>query len=279
MADSWAALLAGHITWSEFLSLAKGLGDQNEPAAWQSVATATSYVSRILDNDRREAFAQVVRDLFTPQFDRLGWSAQDGESALTPQLRAIVIGVLGTLGRDVAIRSRAVELFEANTMDGDLARSILRVVADQNRPGDYETYLERREAAATPQEEMRYLWALCEFSDERITLDAAEKCFSTFRTQDAAIVLGQLSTNRVSGPAVWRYFTQRWDEAMAKLPPSTHSRLAAGLPTFITDEQFADTVEKFHREHSVGGEQRTVEQQLERMRVGLTFADVVRPQI
>ena len=279
MADSWAALLAGHITWSEFLSLAKGLGDQNEPAAWQSVATATSYVSRILDNDRREAFTQVVRDLFTPQFDRLGWSAQDGESALTPQLRANVIGVLGTLGRDEAIRSRAVELFEANTMDGDLARSILRVVADQNRPGDYETYLERREAAATPQEEVRYLWALCEFSDERIALDAAEKCFSTFRTQDAAIVLGQLSTNRVSGPAVWRYFTQRWDEAMAKLPPSTHSRLAAGLPTFITDEQFADTVEKFHREHSVGGEQRTVEQQLERMRVGLTFADVVRPQI
>jgi puromycin-sensitive aminopeptidase len=279
MADSWAALLAGHITFDAFLSLAQGLGDQNEPATWTSVATAIGLINRVLDDDRREAFAQVVRDLFEPQFDRLGWQAQDGEGGLTPQLRAIIIGVLGTFGHHEGIRSHAVELFEANTMDGDLARTILRIVAGQNRSGDYETFLERRESAPTPQEEMRYLWALCEFEDERIALDAADKCFTTFRTQDAAIVLGQLSTNRVSGPAVWRYFTNRWDEAMEKFPPSTHSRLAMGVPTFITDEEFANTVEKFHTEHSLGGEQRMIEQQLERMRVGLAFADAVRPQI
>jgi hypothetical protein len=66
---------------------------------------------------------------------------------------------------------------------------------------------------------------------------------------------------------------------MEKFPPSTHSRLAMGVPTFITDEEFANTVEKFHTEHSLGGEQRMIEQQLERMRVGLAFADAVRPQI
>jgi puromycin-sensitive aminopeptidase len=279
MADSWATLLAGHITFEAFLSLAKGLGNQNEPASWTSVATAIGLVNRVLEDDRREAFAEVVRDLFGPQFARLGWKAQEGESGLTPQLRSIVIGTLGTVGRDEDIRSHALELFEANAMDGDLARSILRIVADQNRPGDYETYLERHSKAVTPQEEMRYLWALCEFEDERIALDAAEKCFSAFRTQDAAIVLGQLSMNRVTGPTAWRYFTERWDEAMEKFPPSTHSRLAMGVPTFINDEGFANVVEKFHHEHSLGGEQRTIEQQLERMRVGLAFAEAVRPQI
>jgi puromycin-sensitive aminopeptidase len=279
MADSWAALLAGHITFEAFLSLARGLGDQNEPASWTSVATAIGFVNRVLDDDRREAFAKVVRGLFGPQFNRLGWKAKDGESALTPQLRSIVIGTLGTVGGDEAIRSHAVELFEANTMDGNLMRSILRIVADQNRPGDYETYLERRKDAPTPQEEQRYLWALCDFSDERIALDAAEKCFSTFRTQDGAVVLGQLSMNRVTGPAVWRYLTGRWVEALEKFPPSIHVRLAMGVPTYINDEQFANVVERFHHEHSLGGEQRTIEQQLERMRVGLTFAEAVRPQI
>jgi puromycin-sensitive aminopeptidase len=279
LADSWAALLAGHSTWAEFHAVAKGLGDQNEPSTWTSVATAVGFVNRALDDERREAFVDVVRGLFAPQFDRLGWRSHAGESEVTPQLRSIVIGVLGTIGRDEAIRAEAVRLFEANTMDGDLARSILRIVADQNRPGDYETFLARREKAETPQEVQRYLWGLADFGHPRVALDAAEKCFSTFRTQDGAIVLGLLSANRVTGPRVWQYFTSRWDEAMERFPPSTLSRLAFGVPTYISDEGFASTVEKFHHEHSLGGEQRMIDQQLERMRIGLRFAEAVRAQI
>ena len=279
LADSWAALLAGHSTWAEFREVAKGLGDQDEPSTWTSVATAIGFVNRAIDDDRREAFAEEVRDLFQPQFERLGWRTRSGEREVTPQLRSIVIGVLGTIGHDESIREEAIRLFEANTMNGDLARAILRIVASQNRTGDYETFLERYENGVNPQEKQRYLWGLADFGDKGIALNAAEKCFSTFRTQDGAIELGLLSMNRVTGPAVWQYFTQRWDDALVRFPASTLSRLAAGVPTFITDEAFADTVEKFHTEHSLGGEQRLIEQQIERMRVGLRFAEAVRQQI
>ena len=85
--------------------------------------------------------------------------------------------------------------------------------------------------------------------------------------------------NRITGPAVWQYFTQRWDDVLERFPASTHARVAAGVPTYISDEAFADTVEKFHNEHSLGGEQRLIEQQIERMRVGLRFAEAVRQQI
>jgi puromycin-sensitive aminopeptidase len=279
LADSWAALFAGHSTWAEFHAVAKGLGDQNEPSTWTSVATAVGFVNRALEDDRREAFAGVVRELFEPQFARLGWRARTGESEVTAQLRSIVISVLGTIGGDESIRAEAVTHFEANAMDGNLARAILRVVADQNRPGDYEIFLERHRQAANPQEVQRYLWGLADFGDPRVALDAANKCFSAFRTQDGAIELGLLSTNRVTGPKVWQYFTGRWDEALEKFPPSTLSRLAAGVPTFITDEAFAASVDRFHTEHSLGGEQRMIDQQLERMRVGLSFAEAVRAQI
>jgi puromycin-sensitive aminopeptidase len=279
LADSWAALLAGHSTWAEFHEVAKGLGDHDEPSTWTSVATAIGFVNRAIDDDRREAFAEVVRDLFQPQFERLSWRPTSGEREVTPQLRSIVIGALGTIGRDESIQEESLRLFDANTMNGDLARAILRVVAGQNRPGDYETFLERYEHGVNPQEKQRYLWGLADFGDKDIALDAAEKSFSTFRTQDSAIELGLLSTNRITGPAVWQYFTGRWDEALVRFPSSTHARLAAGLPTFITDEAFANTVERFHTEHSLGGEQRLIEQQIERMRVGLRFAEAVRQQI
>jgi puromycin-sensitive aminopeptidase len=279
LADSWAALLAGHSTWAEFHDVAKGLGDQDEPSTWTSVATAIGFVNRAIDDDRREAFAEVVRNLFQPQFERLGWRAKSGEREVTPQLRSIVIGALGTIGRDESIQEESIRLFDANTMNGDLARAILRIVASQNRSGDYETFLERYEHGVNPQEKQRYLWGLADFGDPDVAIDAAEKCFSTFRTQDGAIELGLLSTNRITGPAVWQYFTQRWDDVLAKFPSSTHARVAAGVPTYITDEVFANTVETFHTEHSLGGEQRLIEQQIERMRVGLRFAEAVRQQI
>jgi hypothetical protein len=88
-----------------------------------------------------------------------------------------------------------------------------------------------------------------------------------------------MTRNAKTGPSVWRYITGRWDEAIEKFPPSTHSRLALGIPTFIRDEAFADAVEKFHTEHPLSGEQRTVVQQIERMRVGLAFATAIRQQI
>ena len=278
VADSWASLLAGQIKWDAFLAIARGLGNQDEPTPWGTVATALDYVHRALEPDQRAALADTVRGLFGPQFARLGWDARPGESELTPQMRAIVLGALGTLGRDEAIQGEAVRRFEANDMDGDLARAILRIVATQNRPGDYDVFLERYHHAANPQEEQRYQWGLADFADEKAALDAAQKCFSEFRNQDAAIVLGLLTRNATTGPLVWRYFTGRWDEVLEKFPLNSHSRLALGFPTFIGDEAFADEVEKFHTEHPLGGEQRTVAQQIERMRVGLTFAGAIRQQ-
>jgi puromycin-sensitive aminopeptidase len=278
LADSWAALFAGQITWDAFYAIARGLGDQDEPNPWGTVAVALDFVKRALRGEKSEKLKAIAHELFDPQFARLGWDAKEGESALTPQVRAITLGVLGTTGHDEAIRAEAVKRFEANNLDGDLARTILRIVADQNRPGDYETFLERYANAATPQEEQRYLWGLADFSDEKLALDAAERCFSEFRNQDAAIELGILTRNAATGPAVWHFFTKRWDEALEKFPANSHARLALGVAGFISDEAFADEVATFHTEHPLGGEQRTIEQQIERMRVGLVFASAIRSQ-
>ena len=278
VADSWASLFAGQITWDEFFAIAQGLGDHDEPTPWATVATAVDFAHRALRGDQQATLRRQVVALFEPQFERLGWDPRAGEGELTPQLRAIILGTLGTVGANDTIRAEALRRFRANELDGDLARSILRIVADQNRPGDYEIFLERFRHAVTPQDEQRYQWGLAGFADERIALDAAEKCFSEFRSQDAAIVLGILSRNAVTGPSVWRYLARRWDEAVEKFPPSTIVRLTLGVATFITDEAFADEVEAFHHAHQLGGEQRTVDQEIERMRVGLAFSTAIRQQ-
>jgi puromycin-sensitive aminopeptidase len=278
LADSWASLFAGQITWDAFVTSARGLADQDEPNPWGTVAVAFDYARRALLADQQTQLAALARQLFSAPFARLGWDAKEGESDLTPQLRAIVLGVLGTVGANQEIREEAARRFDANTLDGDLARTVLRIVAEQNRPGDYDTFLARYKNAATPQEEQRYLWGLGDFADEQLAFNAAERCYREFRNQDGAIVLGILSRNATTGPSVWRFFTSRWEENIAKFPANTLSRLVLGVPTFIKDPEFAEHVAAFHESHPISGEQRTVEQAIERMRVGLTFAAALRSQ-
>jgi puromycin-sensitive aminopeptidase len=279
VADAWAALFASRITWSDFLALARGLGSEDEPSTWSNVAQAFDFVSRAATDAQRTALEVTVREVFQPQFDRLGWTPIDGEPELAAQMRAIAVGSLGTLGNVEGIQAESRRLFEQNELDGDIARSVLRVVASEGRREDFDRFLERWRTAPNPQEEQRYQFGLADFPGEQEALDAAEKCFGEFRTQDGPIVLSILERNRITGPAVWRYVTSRWDEAMTRFTPTLHTRMFGGIITFFPDEKIAAEVEAFHLSHPITGEDKTIAQMLERLRVGVTFADAVRRQL
>ncbi len=278
LSDSWALLFSSQISADQFLTVGAGLGDLDEPTPWGTLATAVGYIKRALADEQLPGFVERVRAIFEPQYARLGWEANSDESELTPQLRAVVLSTLGTVCEHEEIRVEALRRFDANDISGDLANAILRVVTSQDRPGDYETFLERYRHADTPQDEQRYLRGLAGFSEERVALDCAEKCFSEIRNQDAASQFWVLTMNAKTGPSVWRYMATRWDDVLTKFPPNTLSYATRGIVTFINDAAFADEVEAFHTSHPLAGEQKEVQQNIERMRVGLTFAAAMREQ-
>jgi aminopeptidase N len=279
LSDSYAALLANAITWADFYAVASGLGDQDEPNPWETVAAALDMVRRPLSDVQRAKVRDQARTLFAPQLTRLGWDPKPGDGDLAPQLRAIAISTLGVVGEDEDVQAEAVRRFEANDLNGDIAAAILRVVANLDRPGDYDEFLQRYRDATTPQDEMRYQVGLWAFRDEAVALDAARLCLREFRNQDGPLILPVLMRNEVTGPAVWRFVTDNWDEATKRFPSNYHARLAYSVYTFIKDPAFAAEVEAFHVAHPVpGGYPANVTQSLERLRVGLAFADVIRQQ-
>jgi puromycin-sensitive aminopeptidase len=279
VADTWAAANATDVDWDDFLGLARGLSDLNEPATWQTVAMAFDTAARAVRDDQRATLRDQAREIFAPVLQQLTWDARTDESELSGQVRATAIALLATVGDDEAVQKEALRRFDAYGEDGDLARAILRSTGYVNRSGDYETVLERYRNAASPQDKQRNLWATADFYDVESCLDATERCFSEFRSQDGPIVLGLLMRNPVGGPDVWRNVSSRWNEAQAAFPPAVHSRIISGISTFITDRDFAAEVAAFHRANPIHGEERTVEQLLEKMKVGLDFTDALRRKI
>ncbi len=280
LADTWATTLAGHSTLKEFLILAAKLGLEPDPTPWAPVSAALHLAHRIASDADQLTLRQAVGALVGPQHRRLGFEARPGESDRTPTLRSLAISLLGTVGADPVVRAEAARRFDAAPVGGgtgdpipaDVEAATLAVVAQLLRPGDYDALLARYRAAATPQEEMRSLSALCTFPDT----DLAERTFglamTEVRTQNGWMVITGLLANPVAGQAVWRRVADSWDVILERFPKNAHARIAEAIPALCGDADFAQSVIQFLADHPVASGPRRVAQSVERLGVNVAFA-------
>ena len=276
--DAWAALFAGQITWASFEELARSAAPFREVASLETVAAAIEMLNRVLTDEQRPKIAAFANDIFAPVLEAFGWDPKPNEDTFDGKARGLAIGTLGSVAKNQAVIAEARKRFDAGKIHGDILIPVLRVIGEQGQAADFDEFWKRCQNAATPQDENNYRMALGFFTDETLLLRATEMCYSTFRNQDGGMMLGFYSRNRVSGPAVWKVIAKRWDEAMDRFPSSAHARLAVGVSTYVTDEAFSREVEKFHNEHALAGRQKTVDQEIERMHVGIAFTKAMRSQ-
>jgi puromycin-sensitive aminopeptidase len=274
--DTWAAIMVGRSNVSDLFTLVRGLGDVDDIAAWTVVAQALHTINRIVDEEGRDVLAELVCQIARPQLDRLGWKPSAAESEHAGELRALIIDLLGAIGRDEAVTAEALRRFDANEVVGDLLTPILNLTVLANREGDLATFETRRANAPTPQEENAYLFAPAAVPDVASALSLLQRCFDDVRTQDAPHLIAALIRNRHAGAQVWRAFTKRYSEAQERFPSGRTAAAASGVATLFNDPALASEVRAFHSENPLAAGQRQVEQSLERMDVNLAFANRVR---
>jgi len=277
VADTWAAALSGNARADDLLTLAGSLGTVIEPATWAIVAGALGTLSRVVTEEQRPLLAGVARGLGGSLFELLGWDAATGEDEQAPTVRSMALSLIGTIGADEEIRAEALRRFEADEMAGDIATAILGIVGAVGRPQDFDAMVERLRATDNPQFRDRYYSGITTFQDPALALRAFALCRTELRTQDAPYVVRELLANRTAGPEVFDALAGSWDECLARFPENAHNRMLAGVSRMISSRSTAEKVDAFLRSHPVGTGQRSVEQDLERMFVGVAFAERERP--
>ncbi len=142
---------------------------RTSPRPGRTVATALDYVDRALLPETARPDRRRDRARSSPRSGtRLGWDPRASESELAAQMRAVVLGVLGTTGRDEAVIDGAIERFEAETNwsatspGRSSASSPPTATRATTRPSSSATAPPR-----TPRSEQRYLRALAVFGDPR----------------------------------------------------------------------------------------------------------------
>ena len=274
--DTWAAVLAGETPASAFLDLASAYRDETDRTVWTTLAMALGQIDRILDGEARERFRGFVRDLASPAFDRLGWTPQPDEDELTRQRRGTLLTLLGVVGDDPGVQARAREvhdqhLADPNAVDPNVAAAVVGVVAASGTTADYEAFLERFRTVDSPQESLRYLYALAAFPDPELAQRTLDLTLGhDIRTQNAPFVLLLVLGNRDHGPLAWAHMKAQWDALNDALPHNAIPRMLGGITGLNTPELAADTA-AFLADHPVPQGTRVVQQHLERQRVNVAL--------
>jgi hypothetical protein len=185
-----------------------------------------------------------------------------------------VLRTLGTIGDDADTRAEAARRFgEATTvaLHPDTESAVLDIVASDGGPAEYEAFLARYRNPSTPQEEIRYLYALPSFTDPALARRTFDLALTEVRTQNAPFVLQSLVANRTGGPAAWQRITEEWDALVAKFPANILPRMLDGVRLLCNPPELADRVTEFVETHPLAAGGRTVEQTLERLGVNVAF--------
>jgi puromycin-sensitive aminopeptidase len=272
--DAWAATLAGRMSAADLRGVLDAFAGEREHAVWQAIAKALRGLGRLTDDGpARDRFRAQVRRLASPALESLGEPTPD-EHDLTRKLRGLLVGLVGVLGDDAGVQARCRDWFDAagsdpTAVDPELISAATTVVAATGDADTYEQMRRRFLTAATPQEQLRHLYALAEFDDEALVLATCDFAMSSeVRTQNAPFLLRTAIANRHHGAAAWAFVRDHWDEAVDRFPSNTIVRMIDSIMLLSTPELVDDT-SSFFADHPIEQAAKTLEQVLERQRVNM----------
>jgi puromycin-sensitive aminopeptidase len=282
--DAWAAVVAGASTVDEFLDLARTFADETDLSVWQRLTAALGSIDRLVPAAERGRWQAHVRALLAPALRRLGDEPEEGETDRTSTLRAVLFEAVGTLGDDADVQRRAAEIDARSAqkdaaVDPELAAAAVRVRAAKGDAALFDEFVARSDAADTPQESLRYLGALADFSDPGQFQRFLDRTLTDdIRTQDAPFLLRRSLVNRANGGTAWTFIRQNWDGVNTRFPTSSIPRLLEGVRTF-TDAAVANDVRGFLGEHPLPQGAKQVAQHLERMQATVALAEREAPKV
>ncbi|GIU88737.1 MAG: aminopeptidase [Acidimicrobiia bacterium] len=264
--DAWALTLAGDAAAADFLALAERFGAEDDLVVWRLLTSRLRDAARLLHGDALAAYRARVRSLLRPAFDRLGWEAGAGDDPRARQLRGVLLDALGTLGHDDEVVGRAPALLDGGA-DPDVVAAAVAVAAHHGDAGRFERFLDRFRTAPTPQEQLRYLFALAQFPDESLVLRAVELALGDeVRAQNAPFLVQRALRHADHGRRAWETVVAHWPRVEAKVARTLLPRMFEGVTWLVDDASVAD-VPAFVAAHPVPEGERVIAQHLERQRV------------
>ena len=282
--DTWASVLSGHTSAADFLELARGLRSEHDLDVWTLLAGCLEHLGRLLEGEAEACYQGMLRDLYGPTLERLGWSTKPDDASRDLELRGLIIRSLAVAANDADVQRQCRELHDRYLQDSgrvepNIAAAAAAAVACGGSGDDFAAFVERFRSGATPQEVRRYQNLLASFPDPAqmaATLDMSLD--GTVRTQDAPYLVAQYLRNRSCGEQAWHFVRDNWEAMLEAYPNNAIVRMLDGVKA-LSQPDTAAGVAAFFDSHEVPQGELTLQQHLERLRVNVALREREAPRL
>ncbi len=272
--NQWALLKTGQVSVEQFLLLLQGYGEEQDRAVLAAITDHLGWLSvHAVDDAVRPAFERYVTAYYHGHFATLGWDPRPDESADERMKRAAVIGALGSIAREPAVRAEARRRLEhywrdRSSLDPNLASVVAGLAARDGDAALYERYLERKRQSVTdPEDEQRFLLALAAFEVPALIQRTLSLAVSgDVRAQDRAFLLAGLLGRRASRAAAWAFVRDRWDDLARLMDPMLLQNLIRALGQ-LSYEPTSSEVRAFLTPRAADETRETIAQATEHLRI------------
>jgi len=277
--DAWNAVVAGRLSAIDYLTLISDFADERELAVWQAISIGLRGLARVVPESHQEKLKARVRTLVSDAVLDIGWDPRPNEDDLRSKLRGLLVTLLAVNGGDDDARVRCRSILDRSVVDSsdvhpELAAAATSVVASTGDAVDYGRFRDLFRSAATPQEQLRYLYALADFDDANLILETCRFALSgEVKSQNAPFVLARAMQNRRNGDVAWRFVRENWTHANTTFPVNTIIRMVQPVATLNTPEKGAE-VGAFFAEHPIPQSAKTLDQVLERQQVNIALREL-----
>ena len=285
--DTYALTRAGYKSPVEFLNIAEAYSNETDATVWSDLASNLSGFQALLEDEpfynKFEAFG---RHLFAKVAKKIGWVKQDHEGHMTALLRSTVLSELGQYGDKETIQTAA-SLFnkyedDPESIDPDIRRVVFQLSASEGGERLYNTMWEILMNTNLEEEKVRLRSALANFKDPKFLQTTLERSLdsSYVRSQDTVRVVSSVASNRIGRDLAWEFTKNNWSEFERRYSEGKWAlmQLVSITSRFSSSEHLND-VESFFESHPARGAERTVLQNIERIRINIAWLKKNRSQI
>ena len=276
--DAFALARAAYLPVTQFLSLAQSYVNETNAIVWEDVSANFGKIDLLVaDEPYYDRFAAMMRSVYGPAGERVGWEARPGERELDALMRSTILGQLGKYD-DEATLGTAASLFERYTdepaeVHPDIRGVVFNLAAQQGDEATYGTIWDLYDGSPLEEEKMRLLMALGNFSDTGLLGETLERSLSDrVRYHDTIQVVSGVAANRLGRDMAWDFVKENWDEFSRRYSDGLFalSRLVGITARFTTQERL-DDVEGFFDEHPTPAADRAISQSLETVRLNVAW--------
>ena len=272
--DQWALVRCGLANVEQFMDVLTAFRDERDHVVVRSMVHRLNYLFEYLvPPNHRQALSSFTCWLFAPQLDELGWEPEPEEQSARSLRRALIVDVLGDVGRDHAVLHEAArrledEIRDPTAVEPNLAGTLPSLAAID---GDSQlmlrfvaTYTERKKARVSPELQARYLSALSAFEDKEAVAQVLNLCIDgTIPQEQLRVVLIPMLARRATQDVTWTFLKKNWAEIGPRVGSMGVGRLVES--TGSLDVQYRADVLKFFTDNPVEEAKRALQKALEAM--------------